>query len=56
MPFCGFSNGGKKKMKNYEKIPLVPMGVLAHGSAQAKPSTQAPINTIVNFPAPTSAE
>jgi hypothetical protein len=31
------------------KIPLVPMGVLAPGSAHARPSAQPPINTSGNF-------
>jgi hypothetical protein len=40
----------------FKKIPLAPMGVLAPGFAQARPSTQPPIDTSGNFPAPVSAE
>ena len=34
------------------KFPLVPMGVLAPGSAHARPSAQPPIDMSGNFPAP----
>ena len=37
-------------------IPLSPMGVLAPGSAHARPSAQPPIDTSGNFPAHMSAE
>ena len=39
-----------------EKFPLAPMGVLAPGSAQARPSARPPIDTSGNFPAHVSAE
>ena len=52
MPLLGFSNGG-----GYKKgIPLAPMGVLAPGSAHARPSARPPIDTSGNFPAHVSAE
>ena len=38
------------------QIPLARMGVLAPGSAHARPSAQPPINTSGNFPAHMSAE
>jgi hypothetical protein len=38
------------------QIPLAPMGVLAPGSAQARPSARRPIDTSGNFPAPVSAD
>ena len=38
------------------KFPLAPMWVLAPGSAHARPSARAPIDTSGNFPAPVSAE
>ena len=34
---------------NFPKFPLVPMGVLAPGSAHARPSAQPPIDTSRNF-------
>ena len=34
---------------NGAKFPLTPMGVLAPGSAHARPSDQPPINTSGNF-------
>jgi hypothetical protein len=37
-------------------FPLAPMGVLALGSAHARPSARPPINTSGNFPACVSAE
>ena len=40
----------------YNKFPLAPMGVLAPGSAHARPSARPPIDTSGNFPAPVSAE
>ena len=43
---------------NYEnqfKIPLEPMGVLAPGSAHARPSARPPIDTSGNFPEHMSA-
>ena len=42
MPLLGFSNGGnkKKEKEKYAKFPLAPMGVLAPGSAHARPSAQ----------------
>ena len=57
-PFWGFeqwyqeiNNNNKKR-----KFPLAPMGVLAPGSAQARPSAWPPIDTSGNFPAHVSAE
>ena len=38
------------------EFPLTPMGVLAPGSAHARPSTQPPIDMSGNFPAHVSAE
>ena len=38
------------------KFPLAPMGVLAPGSAQVRPSARLPIDTSGNFPAHMSAE
>ena len=38
-----------------EKFPLAPMGVLAPGSAHARPSARPPIDTSGNFPANVSA-
>ena len=38
------------------KFPLTPMGVLAPGSAHARPSAQPPIDMSGNFPAHVSAE
>ena len=46
---------GKVRTILYQ-IPLAPMGVLAPGSAHARPSTRPPINTSGNFPADVSAE
>jgi hypothetical protein len=43
----------KNKTRNI--FPLVPMGVLAPGSAHARPSARPPINTSGNFPAHVSA-
>ena len=37
--------------KTKKKIPLAPMGVLAPGSAHARPSAQPPIDTSGNFSA-----
>ena len=42
--------------KNYQNIPLAPMGVLAPVSAHAGPSPQPPIGTSGIFPARVSAE
>ena len=39
-----------------QKFPLAPMGVLAPGSAHARPSARLPINTNGNFPAHVCAE
>ena len=39
-----------------EKFPLPPMGVLAPGSAHARPSAQPPIDVSGIFPAHLSAE
>ena len=39
-----------------KKIPLTPMGVLAPGSAHARPSAQPPIDVSGNFPPRVSAE
>ena len=41
---------------NCIRIPLVPMGVHAPGSAHARPFAQPPIDTSGNFPAHMSAE
>ena len=35
--------------KIYEKFPLAPMGVLAPGSAHARPSAQSPLDTSGKF-------
>ena len=43
-------------MKNNEKFQLAPMGVLAHGSAHARPSAWPHIGPSRNFPARVSAE
>ena len=40
----------------FSLIPLAPMGVLALGSAHARPSARPPIDTSGNFPAHVSAE
>jgi hypothetical protein len=45
-----------KISKLREEIPLTPMGVLAPGSAHARPSAQPPIDVSENFPAHMSAE
>jgi hypothetical protein len=45
----------KPPFKN-TKFPLTPMGVLALGSAHARPSAQPPINVSGNFPPHVSAE
>ena len=37
-PFWDFNNGGNNKKWNDYQIPLAPMGVLAPGSAHARPS------------------
>ena len=42
--------------ENIYEFPLAPMGVLAPGSAQARPSARPPIDTSGNFPAQMSAE
>ena len=42
--------------RQYFKIPLTPMGVLAPGSAHARPFAQPPIDMSGNFPAHVSAE
>ena len=41
---------------NSSKFPLAPMGVLAPGSAHARPSPRPHIDTSGNFPAHMSAE
>ena len=46
---------GEKKEER-KRIPLTPMGVLAPGSAHARPSAQPPIDMSGNFPAHVSAE
>ena len=38
-------------MLELDKIPLAPMGVLAPGSAHARPSAQPPIDTSGHFSA-----
>ena len=48
-PFWGFSNGGNNKKTRKQEIPLAPMGVLAPGSAHARPSARPPIDTSGNF-------
>ena len=40
-PFWNFNNGGKRVRRLIE-IPLAPMGVLAPGSAHARPAAQPP--------------
>ena len=52
----GVLNNGMKKKKRRRRIPLAPMGVLAPGSAHARPSARPPIDTSGNFPAPVFAE
>ena len=42
--------------ENRKKIPLTLMGVLAPGSAHARPSAQPPIDVSGNFSAHVSAE
>ena len=45
-------NGNKMMANdNYYKFPLAPMGVLAPGSAHARPSARPPIDTNGNFSA-----
>ena len=44
------------KFRKQMIFPLAPMGVLALGSAHARPSARPPINTSRNFPAHMSAE
>ena len=51
-----FSNGVKKKERIIPIFLLAPMGVLASGSAHARPSDRLPIDTSENFPALLSAE
>jgi hypothetical protein len=41
----------RKKEETKRKFPLAPMGALALGSAHARPSAQAPIDTSGNFSA-----
>ena len=45
-----------KKTVKLKVIPLAPMGVLAPGSAHARPSARPPIDTSGNFQAHVSAE
>ena len=54
-PSVVLNSGGKKK-KKIKEIPLAPMGVLAPGSAHARPSARLTIDTSGNFPAHMSAE
>ena len=49
---CGVEKGKKEE----EKFPLALMGVLAPGSAHARPSNSPPIDLRENFPAHMSAE
>ena len=51
-PYWGLATAARKE----EEIPLAPMGVLAPGSAHARPSARPPIDTSGNFPAHVSAE
>ena len=46
----------KERERERKKFPLTPMGVLAPGSAHARPSAQPPIDVSGNFPAPVSAK
>ena len=48
---CGQSKGNANHIKCVNKFPLAPMGALAPGSAHARPSAQAPIDTKGNFSA-----
>ena len=48
--------GSLQKNKKCLEFPLTPMGVLALGSARARPSAQPPIDMSGNFPAHVSAE
>ena len=50
------SDNHYKTNLNMKKFPLTPMGVLAPGSAHARPSAQPPIDVSGNFPARMSAE
>ena len=45
-----------QRQRRITKLPLMPMGVLAPGSAHARPSAQPPIDMSGNFPAHVSAE
>ena len=57
-PFWGFEQRYQeiKKSRKGLKFPLAPMGVLAPGSAHARPSARPPIDTSGNFQAHMSAE
>ena len=46
----------KYSLSDQGEFPLAPMGVLATGSAHARPSAWTPIDTNGNFPAHVSAE
>ena len=54
--YVSASSQGQRTHSARTKIPLAPMGVLAPGSARARPSARPPINTSGNFPAHVSAE
>jgi hypothetical protein len=59
-PYWGLATAATRKQEEeeekYAKFPLTPMGVLAPGSAHARPSARPPIDTSGNFPAHISAE
>ena len=45
-----------QNLENIKVFPLAPMGVLAPGSAHARPSARPPIDISEKFPANVSAE
>ena len=49
--FFQSSNHSRVKQEQEGKFPLAPMGVLAPGSAHARPSARPPIDTSGNFSA-----
>jgi hypothetical protein len=53
-PLLGEKNVAQKEVRR--KFPLALMGVLAPGSAHARPPARSPIDTSGNFPAHMSAE
>ena len=55
-PYWGLATAATTRKGKICKIPLAPMGVLAPGSAHARPSAWPPIDTSGNFSAHVSAE